>query len=187
MSNRFDNRTKEEFAKDIKFGTMIENKWMEYCFPFIKKSGLYTNLSSYKENGVDNTGEFQKKSNGNADFMLCGETETPLEVKWCPTSGKISFKIADMLNYLKQQADILITYNMGFESLKQPKHADYEKHWKKILEDPSMLRWGIIKPKDLYKIMINERLQNIWYMGNKPGFILKEKKFSEYFKLRKFT
>jgi len=184
--SRFDNRTIEQFKKDIKFGTMIENLWMKHSFDSIKKSNIYPDTVSYKENGIDNSGEYQKKSNGNADFIITGNKDHLLEIKWCPTKGKVSFKNADLINYIKQSADILLIYNSGEETLKQPKDTDFDKHWDKIINNIKNIKWAIINTKSINNIVKKEKLINIRYMGNKPGFIIYEKDFEKYFTLRNF-
>lgn len=184
---RFDKRTKEAFAKDIKFGTMIEQFWMRKCLPEIIKHNLYPGFLSIKENGVDNTGEFQNRPNGNADFLVVTNTnEHPLEIKWAPTKGKITLKEQDLKNYVNQNADILLIYNNSNVSLRQPKHTNYSEHWSKILQFIEQIQWGIIYSSSI-KSILKLTPEKIYYMGNKPGFIIKEKDFGQYFNLRNFT
>lgn len=160
---------------------------MRKCLPHIIKQNIYPHFLSIKENGVDNTGEFQKRSNGNADFLVVTETgEHPLEIKWAPTKGKITLKQQDLKNYLSQGADILLIYNNSDVSLRQPKHTNYSEHWDKILQFIDHIQWGIIYNSSI-KNILELKPEKIYYMGNKPGFIIKEKNFDKYFTLRNFT
>lgn len=191
MSKRFDNRSKEEFKKDIKFGTMIENFWMKRTIDSIKSSGIYPDVFSYRENGVGNDGEFVTKSNGNADFVLVRELEptdiVPLEIKWCPTKGKISLKLHDLKGYINQGADILLIYNNDTKTLKQPNHTDYNKHWKLINSNIQNIKWAIITCEQIQKMINDQPIVSIHYMGNKEGIILKESEFNKYFILNNFV
>lgn len=183
---RFDNRDKETFSRDIKFGTMMEQLWMRKCLPEIIKHNIYPGFISLKDNGVDNTGEFQERSNGNADFIVTtNQGQHPLEVKWAPTKGKITLKLHDLTGYLNQGADILVIYNNSNVSLKQPTHTDYSQHWAIIEKYMDKIQWGIIYNSSIRKIL-ELTPQKIFYMGGKQGFIINESAFHHYFILRNF-
>lgn len=184
---RFDKRNKESFSKDIKFGTMIEQFWMRKCLPEIIKADIYKDFVSLKDNGVDNSGEFTNNPTSSADFLIVTKTGSfPLEIKWAPTKGKITLKKNNLVSYLKQNADILLIYNNSNKELKKPKHYDYSEHWGLIEDNISDILWCII-PNSSIKEILKLKEQKIYYMGNKPGFIIKEQDFGKYFSLRNFT
>jgi hypothetical protein len=184
---RFDKRNKEDFARDIKFGTMLEQFWMRKCLPEIITNNIYKNFIKICCNGVDNTGSFQEKSNSAADFMVHTASEQhPLEVKWAPTKGKITLKMYDLISYEKQKADILLIYNGSSTSLKKPKNTEYSDHWELIQKHIEEIRWGIITNTSISSIL-KLKPQTIFYMGNKPGYIIPESDFPKYFELRRFS
>jgi len=117
MSNRFDNRSKDAFKKQIKFSTMLEkyffNKWLD----IVKHTDAIT-VSSWEDNGCGNDGEFIAKGNtAGADYKISGSMRggpisgEPLEVKWVPTAGKFTLKEGDLKAYIKEGASILFIYN----------------------------------------------------------------------------
>ena len=183
---RFDKRNKRSFEKDIKFGTMIEQFWMRKCLPEIINANIYKDFICVKDNGVDNTGKFTDKPNSSADFLIITKTDFfPLEIKWAPTKGKITLKKDNLISYVKQNADILLIYNNSNKQLKKPKHCDYAEHWRLIEDYMCDILWCII-PNSSIKEILKLKEQKIYYMGNKPGFIIKEQDFGKYFSLRNF-
>ena len=62
MSKRFDNRTQQQFADDIYFGTAIEkyfwNQWVDRC-----SNRQDINLANPRDNGVANDGAFIASGN----------------------------------------------------------------------------------------------------------------------------
>lgn len=186
--NRFDNRNLNTFKKDIKFGTMLEkyffHKWLDKC---------ELNISDWSDNGCDNNGEFIAKGNtSGADYRATIQGfDTPLEIKWVPTAGKFSLKKHDLEAYIRERASILFIYNTGTANLRKPKDYDLDKHIKKIEANEPDIRWGLMwadKVVSLYRFATNNNLfEPIYYMGNKPGIILKSKDFHHYFTESKWS
>lgn len=185
---RFDGRDKDTFKKDIKYGTMLEKFWMDLVFCEMAGHKDFDGLISYCDNGVDNTGGFKKKSSGAADYKLtfAKRNYMPLEVKWCPTKGKATFKKHDLERYVEQNASILFIYNNNEKSLKKPKDRDYKSQQKLILEHIDNIFWGVIYTPNIEFILEDEKEEKIRYMGGKQGFIIPESRFDEYVELFKF-
>jgi len=200
MSSRFDNRSKEQFKKHIKFTTMLEkyffNKWLD----IVKDSDTIT-VSSWGDNGCGNDGEFIPKGNtAGADYKISGLIrggdgvdaelkDEPLEIKWVPTAGKFTLKEGDLKAYVRESASILFIYNSVKcgEDLRVPK-KDYNlsEHIKKIELKADQLKWGIMwspKVKQFYNhAKDNELFRPISYMGGKQGVVLKQENFGKWFK-----
>lgn len=189
---RFDNRTVKVFKKDIYFGTQLEkyffNRWLTLC-----KSLDYINVTNPRDNGIDNEGEFiEKGKTSGADYIIdlsYGSTNLinmPLEIKWVPTFGKLTLKTGDLKGYIREQAAILFIYTSAkMASLRRPKDYNLERHIDAIESITNTLRWGIMLPnkvKDfLEESKKNKQIQPIFYMGNKPGIILKQNDFGKWF------
>jgi len=185
---RFDNRTKSDFEKDIMFGTKIESflfsKFLEICE---NREDIF--VSNPRDNGADNSGKFVEGSTFGADYKVdlkyLGKdlTNHPLEVKFVPTYGKFTLKIADLRAYIKEEASILFFYTIKTLDLKKPKDRDFDKHKLKIEENWDSIRWGIMfndKIKEYYD-KNKDRAEPIRYMGNKPGLVLNQADFGEWF------
>ena len=185
--NRFDNRDKKQFKKDIKFGTLMEQYWIER---FKESANFY--IQEIRNNGADNSGEFIEsgKSTFGADYYLTGDYNGPLEVKWAPTFGKITLKIKDIRAYKKEKAGILFVLPAKKldVDLRKPKDHDFEKHIKRIEQHLTDIRWGIMMPQEVASLeeKNKERIKPIKYMGNKMGIIIPESEFYQYFTLNKF-
>lgn len=191
--SRFDNRPKEVFKKDIRFGTLLEkfffDEWVKHCH---SREDIV--LSKTQDSGVDNRGKFIKKGKtAGADYMVdlkyLGRSlkDYPLEVKWVPTPGKFSLKEGDLKAYIREGAGILFIYNtVRGTSLKKPKDYNLKKHIKKIQSKWDDIYWGIMFSENVKKLLATyqerDLIKPIMYMGNKPGLILKAKDYDRWFK-----
>ena len=193
MSNRFDNRSKGTFMKDVKFGTAMEkyffHKWMEVA----KSQGFQ--ILRYSNNGVDNDGEYIEEGidTSGADYNVSMSYENisvanlPLEVKWVPTSGKLTLKKNDLKSYQRERAAILFILNMGGARLKKPADYDIDKHIQRIENASRDIYWGIMMPDMVTKVLKTEdRFGPISYMGNKIGIIIEEFEYPSLMNIRKF-
>ena len=198
MSYRFDNRSKDEFKKDIYFGTLLEKYFFQEWLK-VADSSDFINVQSWGDNGCGNDGAFIEKGNtAGADYKISGEltmrsgnivpvTDMPLEIKWVPTAGKFTLKKGDLKAYVRESANILFIYNSvkcGTD-LRKPKDRDLEKHIKKIEAIGHQIKWGIMlaeKVKEFYEFHEqNGNFRPINYMGGKPGVVLKQSQFSDWF------
>lgn len=189
--SRFDKRSKKTFKQDIKFGTMLETyfftKFIDIC-----KSRDDIFVDNVQNNGVDNNGEFVEsgKSTAGADYKIdinyrsLKRKNHPLEVKWIPTAGKLTLKLNDMKAYHKEGASILFIYNTkSGVNLKKPADYDFEKHIKRIEDQAEHIRWGVMYYCNVLPFMREHVLdiKPISYMGGKPGIVLKQEDFAEWF------
>lgn len=198
MSYRFDNRSKEAFKKDIYFATHLEKYFFTQWLDVIKVSD-FISVDSWGDNGCGNNGEFIESGNtSGADYKVSGHltmrsgnvrpvTDMPLEIKWVPTAGKFTLKKGDLKAYVRESANILFIYNSvkcGTD-LRKPKDRDLEKHIKKIEAIGHQIKWGIMlaeKVKEFYEFHEqNGNFRPINYMGGKPGVVLKQSQFSDWF------
>ena len=193
MSYRFDNRTKDTFKKDIKFGTMLEKYFFHEWLARIKNSDSII-VESWGDNGCDNNGEFiAKGSTAGADYWITGSlgeygfNNEPLEMKWVPTAGKFTLKEGDLKAYIRERASILFIYNsvQCGTDLRKPKDYDFAKHIRLIESKESQLKWAIMLApdvKDFYEINKQKgNVKPIRYMGNKPGIVLQEEDYYSWF------
>jgi len=199
MSNRFDNRSVDTFKKHIKFSTKLEsyffNKWLEIC-----DNLNHVTVSNPRNNGVDNSGKFiAKGKTSGADYMVDFEyldsrvQNMPIEIKWVPTYGKLTLKEGDLKAYIREKAAILFIYNAEQNDidLRIPKDYNLKKHIQLIESIQNNLRWGIMEPskvKDFYAFaQKNNMIEKIHYMGGKPGIVLKQSEFSNWFVEEEWT
>jgi hypothetical protein len=194
MSYRFDNRSVDEFKKHIKFSTLLENyfftRWVKSC-----ERLDHVRIENPRDNGVDNTGEFiEKGKTSGADYMVNFNyrgveiKDMPLEVKWVPTYGKLTLKIGDLKAYIRENAAILFIYNAKKSKidLRIPKKDyNFDKHIGLIESVENQLKWGVMIPqnvKNLLDFAIKyDKVKNINYMGGKPGIVINQNEFSDWF------
>lgn len=185
---RFDNRTKAGFSKDIKFGTEIESFWIKLWLEEVKHWPEYEILS-VNDHGVDNSGGYVSKSNGNADYYIKYNhynvyTEHPLEIKWAPANDKATFKIQDLNNYYKSEASILFIFNTCSFNLKRPSSYNHVKHIETITSYMEHIKWGIIDHNNIRKMLNSYVHFPVPYMGNKPGIIVPPADFKNFMIIR---
>jgi hypothetical protein len=197
MSHRFDYRSIDTFKKQIKFSTQLEKyffqKWLDVCdnLPHIT-------VQNPRNNGVDNDGEFVAAGvTSGADYMVdlvYGKkrySDVPIEIKWVPTFGKLTLKVGDLKAYIREGAAILFIYTKSSQvDLRLPKDYDLEKHINKIESVQNDLCWGIMTP-DKVKVFLSQAkenglIQNVHYMGGKPGIVLNQDEFHKWFKQEKW-
>jgi len=197
MSRRFDNRTQQQFADDVYFGTAIENYfWEQWVARCANREDIM--LSNPRDNGVDNNGAFIASGDtSGADYMadidypgIIVKEDHPIEMKWVPTFGKVTLKKADMESYLKEGCSILFIYpseetGINLRKPGNPTKADIPTHIKKIESAERFFRWGLLTPKKLQRLY-NFADQNGWekihYMGHKPGFVIPHDAFGSCWK-----
>ncbi|MBA4542908.1 hypothetical protein H1164_08335 [Thermoactinomyces daqus] len=128
LAYRMDNRTPEQFKKDIFECTMIERKIVDaYANHIFNKFGIELTI---KDNGTDNTGKVQKRVTTKADFLVNG---VPLEVKFNREMQQVfRIKTYQVNSYLKQ--DVRILWVNGLTT-KQPLFTIMKKHDLQFLVD----------------------------------------------------
>lgn len=178
---RLDGRSVDQFKSHIKFTTEIESRLME-CWSLSKNSGCM----AYADNGIDNNGSYVDDSvNTSAvDFVVTTKDgEEKVELKFVPTAGKLTLKLYDLNNYIDQEASVLFIFNFGTTTLKVPADLDMDSHWKKIEQSLNSgdLKWALVGHETLKQMLYSSKLQIIPYMGRKPGIIVTQDRFSEFF------
>lgn len=188
---RFDNRSKDTFKKDIAFATRLEgyffNEWIDRAS---NTSNII--LESWGDNGCGNDGGFIQSgaSTFGADFkvsMFYSEKhyeDLPLEMKWVPSAGKFTLKKNDLKAYAKENAAILFIYNSrscGLD-MRKPRDYNWERHIKKIEGKAKDLKWGIMFPETVKKVLgLTNRFKPIQYMGGKIGIVIQSNEFDKFF------
>lgn len=186
--SRQDNRSIETFKKDIKFGTMLEKFWIECLVESLRHNKEVSDIV-LNNNGIDNSGEYVEKSTRDADYHLSFKAyrsffSGKIEVKFAPTKGKVTFKKHDLEEYVKQNAYIYLIYNNGEETLKKPQDYDFEMHIEKILLNIENVKWAILEPKKIAKLIKNVEPEKIKYMGGKMGYILTPAEVESIFEIK---
>lgn len=181
MSNRFDNRDRGTFTKDIKFTTLVEkflfSKWLETQDDIIDSS----------DNGCDNDGEYIEEGTdtSGADYKITTSEfkDQPLEVKWVPVHNKMTLKRYDLRAYIEEGAAILFIYPKEYVgNLCKPRDDhDLDKHIDLIESKIDQFKWGIIsaeKVKQLYDQAESDGWTK-WY--GKDAYIIKREDFDKWF------
>jgi hypothetical protein len=185
---RFDGRSVDKFTEDIKFGTDMETFWMQI---WVKEMKLWPEfeLLSVGDYGTDNSGGLVAKPTSNADYYIKYRRHTefyehPLEVKWAPTSGKATFKIKDLHAYIKQNSAILLIFNTHKDTLKQVAKTSIYTHQDRILGYLPYIKWAMIHPEGIRRILNDHTHEPIPYMGHKMGLIVDPVDFHKYMVVR---
>lgn len=113
--SRMDNRSPEQFAKEIKERTAQERLLMLKYVDSLntKGKGLYT----FRDHGVDNSGDFIEKESDvtcAADFLLLTpeHMEHKIEIKFSlPNHLKFHLKIAQIKRYIEDDVCIIMFMN----------------------------------------------------------------------------
>lgn len=191
---RFDNRSKDTFKKDIAFGTAIEKYfWAGFLDQLTKYNVAYENA---RDNGVGNDGEYVETgtNTSGADYIIDiknGDSwyrDIPMEVKWVPTAGKLTLKKGDLKAYQKENAAILFIFNSVRDNvnLRKPKDYDFNAHINRIEGKKRDIKWGVMFPIRVTKMLENAKFEPIPYMGNKIGVIIQQNDFNSWFKTNKW-
>ena len=181
--NRLDYRTLDTFKKDILFSTKLEEFWFKLYLCQI--TSIYDKIE-YENTGTDNKGKYQRVANKNADYTIyltkLGKTVTrKIDIKWAPTPGKATFKVDNLKHYIKDDTNILLFYNTGDKRLIKRKDYDLTKHIEEINKVIKNIKYGIIAPYKMEKILKNYEHKKNYYMGNKVCVEIPSSDFSKYF------
>lgn len=194
MDKRFDNRSKSTFKKDISFGTAIERYWWHGWLAQLEKYNVqYTNA---RDHGVGNDGEYVETgtNTSGADYIIDimrgdqWHKNMPTEVKWVPTAGKLTLKQGDLKAYAREKAAILFIYNSVRDNvdLRKPKDYDLDRHISRIEAKKGDIKWGVMFPHKVQRVLDTANFEPIPYMGNKMGIIIKQHNFDSWFKTNKW-
>lgn len=191
---RFDNRSKATFKKDIAFGTAIERYWWHGFLAQLEKYSV--EYANPRDHGVGNDGEYVETgtNTAGADYIIDirrGETwhrDMPMEVKWVPTAGKLTLKKNDLKAYANENAAILFIYNSVRDNvdLRKPKDYDLDRHLGRIEAKKPDIKWGVMFPHKVQRVLDTAFFEPIPYMGNKQGIIIKQHNYEAWFKTNKW-
>lgn len=179
--HRKDYRSKQQFINDIYFTTKVESfLWNKFC-----NNILVGHEFTWKNNGTDNSGKFVEKSNSNADYLLnikIGDKYEKflLEIKFAPSNNKATFKVLDLEAYIKQNAHILLFYNTGKNNLKKT-NSSIEEHIQFLEKHIKYIKYALISPDNIKKMLNSYQKEKIYYMGNKECIIVPSIDFDKYF------
>ena len=171
---RKDNRTDEQFAKDISCRTKKE--------AFLKN--LFVSEMRYRGHevetydlGVNNNGEvFKGKSNCSADYRFkINDSLYDLDIKNSFVKNKCTFKVHNLKQYIKAGAGILLFYNTG--------NINYDTS----NNEKKKTKWGVIKPEKIQKMLDDKP----WFyepkFGNKLCVQIFESEYKKYFRQQRLT
>lgn len=173
MTRRKDYRSDDQFKKEIKERTLKEKFLVDI---FVKECEHRGWSASYKDNGVDNTGEILDKATADADYLITINGKEELyEIKNSPVAHKCTFKVSNLKQYIKQKANILLFYNTGNIN------SDYSKiNYKET-------RWAIIKPNEIRSMLHDHEPYREYKFGNKICIKVVEDDYYKYFESEKLT
>lgn len=103
LAYRADNRSVDQFAKDIEHGHKVERELVERYAKYVERK--HGQKLAIEDNGVDNSGKLLDKASTKADFLLGG---MPLEVKFNNRMLRhFHLKVDQLESYIRQKAHIL--------------------------------------------------------------------------------
>ena len=109
---RFDNRSKEQFVKEIRDGNRIERMLLERWLKTIGDP-------AYRDTGCDNDGEFLEIEDVNADPDFDVDGVGSVEVKFCrPIPAEFHLKISQVQQYVERGAQLLMVLGAGKQNPK---------------------------------------------------------------------
>jgi hypothetical protein len=185
LARRKDKRTLGEFALSIWDNSRREKILIELWAESCKKKGIF-NQFEFSANGVDNSGRLYigyRRNASNSDFIVTIDDKTgPLEVKFNPSKVKNTFKLADLKNYIKEGALVLVI--MGAKML-GPNGDCKKPSLRPELVDLKGMSWFVITPSSMAQLL-ELPIKNLWEIGNKPGIQILERDFSKYFDIYEF-
>jgi len=145
-----DNRTPEEFAKDIKAATATEKELMIIYVNYLNSRKRNDKPYTWVDNGIDNTGEFipdDKNVDCRADFLLRreGQADRPIEIKFCrPLYNRFHLKTNQVKYYIEH--NICIVNFMGIDTATPSFCILPPKKLQELLEDGKHEGWMWGKP-----------------------------------------
>jgi hypothetical protein len=89
---------------------------------------------------------------------------------------------------VREGAAILFIYNSvrDIVDLRKPKDYNLDAHIKRIEYKKHDIKWGVMFPHRVKKVLETAHFEPIPYMGNKIGVIIKQRDFDTWFKTNKW-
>lgn len=170
---RRDSRTLEEFKSDIKKETEKEKFLLSIFEKECKKRCIPFSATDY---GVNNNGDFVEKSDCRPDYLIrIGDISGLFEIKSSPVDFKITFKVYDLQEYIRQNAYILLFIGTGYIS------DDLSKF------DITTASWAILSPLTLSNMLKDCKQYKEKKFGYKQCIKVFSSNFHKYFTVHRFT
>jgi hypothetical protein len=174
INRRRDRRSLGEFALQVYDNTKREKFLVaEWCNQWPDR--LYV----IEDHGISNDGRLIIDTSANktvSDYVLKNGAEVVrLELKFCPCQWKLTYKKADLLAYLKENASVLtIMGNTGMIGPNGDPDSD------KPLTLPDGMKWILMESEDIMLIMDEVPVRPHREVGGKPGYQLFKNMFGSY-------
>jgi len=155
MNYRFDERSKEEFERDIRDRTMEERSLFLMWLDLLEKeSGCRPN---YKDTGCGKTGDFLEDSEVSTkpDFEVDGYGHVEVKFSKPRLARVFHLKVSQVKQYVKQGATILMVNGT----------------------DGDIPQFTMLKPKALKRIVDSCEIVNWVGFGHKPAYRIPIKEF----------
>lgn len=171
MPSRFDYRTKDEFAADIKKAHILQNWLMSLWVEELKFRGYNIN---YFDNGCGNDGEYLERPTKDADYKISINDETYLiEVKTNPIGNKkATFKVDGLRRMVKDDAWMLLVNEVATQA--SPDRTD-----------PTKIQWALVSPATISNILDFYPAKSYGkIMGGKPSVMIPQDDWPIWFNLQ---
>ena len=173
LNYRKDQRTLLQFEKDILDNTKKEKFLLSIFVKELKKKGHKVRVKNF---GIDNTGKFIVKSNCKADYQITIDGVKGLyEIKNSPVDWKMTYKVYDLQQYIKNSVNIIIFYGTGFLN-DNPKKINLK-----------YSRYGIITPEKIQLMLKNCESYIEKAFGYKECIKVDKKDFNLYLECHEIT
>lgn len=170
-NNRYrrDTRTKEEFEHDIIKRTLKEEF---LCNLFLEEVKLYGRDATAAPLGNKDAGKITEQSNCDADYQITIDEKTfPADIKNCGIDWKMTYKVYDLEEYIKQGAYILCFLGTGYID-DDPTKINYE-----------ATSWVVISPTIMQSILDELPHYKDKHFGFKICVQVRKNEYARYFKV----
>lgn len=169
LDRRKDRRSLGEFALEIYDTTLREkkliNEWNER-----NEYGL-----KIEKFGSDDSGVVifdPRNISSKADYVVAiGDQRYKLEIKFCPTLAKLTYKVKDLNSYVAEAAYVL-TF-MYDRKMLGPNDTI----------DTGRMQWFLMEPGLMQRLLDTLPTKLYWEMGGKPAIQILQKDFDKYIKV----
>lgn len=187
-TNGFKGRSLGKFALTIYDSTLREAQLIDAWVSMMLEKGEFTEL--YIENaGIDNSGllligVYSTK----ADFVIYSkggkilpDGQHQIEIKFCPTLKKVTYKVDNLVNYVNQNTYVLTIISDG-----QVGGNGNPAHDGRIEFSADKFAWVIFSPLLIQRMLDEIPHEHKFELGNKLCVQLLKKDFSKYFTIQGF-
>jgi hypothetical protein len=183
-------RTLGEFALLIYDSTIRERFLIESWLELLKENGNYKVLG-ITDAGGDNTGKvyLSPPASRGADYIIncVGDGYLTsgihnIEIKFAPSDAKLTYKVADLKNYLERGESVLTIIGNNMIGPNGKTHLNTLERKEINLQT---FQWTYFTPQIIQELLllpVTERYE----MGGKPCIQILNKNFLNYFELRSF-